>query len=178
NNERKFAQMREQILKGNVNSISKTLQSFSKDINDNMEIIGRSISHNLIDKIKETRNLLSGIKFSFSSYVTGTPNSKHISSFDTGGFTGNFKGGRLAVVHEKELILNKHDTSNILKAVGIVRKLASVIPKLTPPSPANRTENNQNVFNIDVTMHGVNDTEGFYRELNEGLQSLGVQFKG
>lgn len=178
NNERKFAQMREQILKGNVNSISKTLQSFSKDINDNMEIIGRSISHNLIDKIKETRNLLSGIKFSFSSYVTGTPNSKHISSFDTGGFTGNFKGGRLAVVHEKELILNKHDTSNILKTVGIVRKLASVIPKLTPPSPANRTENNQNVFNIDVTMYGVNDTEGFYRELNEGLQSLGVQFKG
>lgn len=41
--------------------------------------------------------------------------------FDSGGYTGDFSGGRLAVLHEKELVLNKFDTSNILKAVDITR---------------------------------------------------------
>jgi len=36
--------------------------------------------------------------------------------FDTGGYTGawNSKTGKIAVLHEKELVLNQEDTSNIL----------------------------------------------------------------
>lgn len=46
-------------------------------------------------------------------------------SFDTGGYTGNWNSadGRLATVHEKELILNKEDTSNFLDALSILRSL-------------------------------------------------------
>lgn len=45
--------------------------------------------------------------------------------YDTGGYTGDFSGGKFAILHEKELVLNKLDTSNILKAVEIARSLLS-----------------------------------------------------
>ena len=45
----------------------------------------------------------------------------------TGGYTGEFSGARLAFLHEKELILNKTDTQNILSAVAAVRELAPAL---------------------------------------------------
>jgi len=49
--------------------------------------------------------------------------------FESGGYTGSWNGndGKMAFLHEKELVLNKEDTSNILNAVDMVRKLSSVI---------------------------------------------------
>jgi hypothetical protein len=45
-------------------------------------------------------------------------------SFDTGGYTGEWgKEGRMAMLHEKELILNSHDTSNFLDALNISRDI-------------------------------------------------------
>jgi len=44
--------------------------------------------------------------------------------FDTGGYTGSWGSeGKLAFLHEKELVLNKEDTQNILNTVNIVRAL-------------------------------------------------------
>ena len=49
--------------------------------------------------------------------------------FDTGGYTGNWangdkrENGKLAFLHQKELVLNAEDTQNILAAVDIVRKI-------------------------------------------------------
>ena len=49
-------------------------------------------------------------------------------SLDTGGYTGEWdNSGRLAVLHQKELVLNKDDTENILNAVEFVRGIASSI---------------------------------------------------
>ena len=51
-----------------------------------------------------------------------------LGAFDTGGYTGSWgSSGRLAMLHEKELVLNKEDTSNILGAVDMVRNIAQVI---------------------------------------------------
>ena len=52
--------------------------------------------------------------------------------FDTGGYTGSWgSDGRLAMLHEKELILNQDDTNNILRAVDLVRNLdASITQRL------------------------------------------------
>lgn len=65
----------------------------------------------------------------------------NIGIFDTGGYTGSFQyadtgmytgqwangsvraNGRLAFLHQKELVLNAHDTENFLQAVDIVRNL-------------------------------------------------------
>lgn len=53
---------------------------------------------------------------------------KDISGFDTGGYTGAWgASGKLAMLHEKELVLNKTDTQNMLKMISIVRDLASQI---------------------------------------------------
>ena len=49
-------------------------------------------------------------------------------SFDTGGYTGSWgPEGKLATLHEKELVLNKADTKNILSTVGIVRSISDQI---------------------------------------------------
>ena len=46
-------------------------------------------------------------------------------SFDTGGYTGDWgPEGKLAVLHQKEIILNAHDTENFLTAIEIVRSLS------------------------------------------------------
>ena len=49
-----------------------------------------------------------------------------IAELKTGGYTGTWgSSGKLAMLHEKELILNKQDTENILSAVDMVRRIAS-----------------------------------------------------
>ena len=51
--------------------------------------------------------------------IYGKPN-----SYDTGGYTGAWgSGGKLAVLHEKEEVFNKHDTENLLTAANILRTL-------------------------------------------------------
>lgn len=52
-----------------------------------------------------------------------------IPGYDTGGYTGNWHSsqGKLAMLHEKELVLNKEDTKNILGTVELVRKLSQKI---------------------------------------------------
>lgn len=45
-------------------------------------------------------------------------------AFATGGYTGEFQNGKLALLHEKELVLNKDDTKNMLDAVSIVRDVS------------------------------------------------------
>lgn len=57
---------------------------------------------------------------------------RKMKSFDTGGYTGswNSKEGRMAMLHEKELVLNAKDTKNILAAVNSVRTMQSIITSL------------------------------------------------
>ena len=51
-------------------------------------------------------------------------------AFNTGGYTGAWgPEGRLAMLHQKELVLNAHDTENFLTAIGIVRDISDQIEK-------------------------------------------------
>ena len=53
-----------------------------------------------------------------------------ITKFATGGYTGdsgNPNEGKLAVLHNKELVLNKDDTEHILNAVDMVRSISKTI---------------------------------------------------
>ncbi len=50
-----------------------------------------------------------------------------VGHYNTGGYTGSWGSeGKLAVLHEKELVLNKADTENILAAVDMVRTMANM----------------------------------------------------
>ena len=48
--------------------------------------------------------------------------------YDTGGYTGTWgEDGRLALLHQKELVLNKDDTANMLSAMNVLRGIVSKI---------------------------------------------------
>jgi TP901 family phage tail tape measure protein len=65
-----------------------------------------------------------------------------LDKFDTGGYTGNFgPGGKLAMLHEKEIVLNKKDTANLFATVDVVRRIVPFLKDLgsylsKPASPA------------------------------------------
>jgi hypothetical protein len=53
---------------------------------------------------------------------------KNLVGMDTGGYTGEWdSSGRLAMLHQKEIVLNAHDTENFLAAVNIVRDISRAI---------------------------------------------------
>ena len=67
--------------------------------------------------------------FSYVEYLRGNQVVQTIYPYDTGGYTGDWNSseGKLAILHEKELVLNKDDTKNILGTVEMVRKLSQKI---------------------------------------------------
>ena len=54
--------------------------------------------------------------------------SKIVTNFDTGGYTGSWgQSGKLAMLHEKELVLNSEDTKNFLAGINILRDVVQAI---------------------------------------------------
>ena len=58
--------------------------------------------------------------------------SRKMSGFASGGYTGEWDGenGKLAILHQKELVLNANDTNNLLNAVSIIRSIGTVIDRM------------------------------------------------
>ena len=56
--------------------------------------------------------------------------SDKVVQLDTGGYTGDWgPEGRLAMLHQKEIVLNAHDTENFLTAIGIVRDISDQLER-------------------------------------------------
>lgn len=68
----------------------------------------------------------------YKTFRTGKAMGWYVEKFATGGYTGDWgSDGRLAVLHQKELVLNQEDTKNMLAAVQSIRELApSVIAEM------------------------------------------------
>ena len=88
--------------------------SFAKQVQD------------IINQNWRSGNLVNYGSDKFSSYS--------LIGYDTGGYTGSWsdgnsdaKNGKLAYLHQKELVLNASDTENILKAVDIVRQMVQTL---------------------------------------------------
>lgn len=78
--------------------------------------------------------LAKGLKLSDLGYkyYTDIPESEWIKlvGFKTGGYTGEWgPEGKLAYLHQKELVLNENDTANLLNAVEIIRSISKQIDK-------------------------------------------------
>lgn len=126
--------------------------------------------------------------------IATTKNGNKGKSFATGGYTGEWSNGdtegRVAMLHQKELVLNKTDTENMLAAVQSIRDfspelIASIRAKLSAVSFASKSlmssrlmsdsfsfnkepaELAQNV-NINADFPGVRDAI----EIKEALESL------
>ena len=80
-----------------------------------------------ITKIKEGANYPIHVISSDSAY--GWLKKSQLSGFDTGGYTGKWgdNSGRLALLHQKEIVLNAEDTKNFLSAIELVREIANII---------------------------------------------------
>lgn len=108
--------------------------------------------------------------------------------FDTGGYTGSWsdgdqfaKNGKLAWLHQKELILNEEDTLNILKAVKSVRAMTeqlksgafdAVISKIQENGQSLMSDGNGQTIQqeVHITADFPNVRDG--REIEEALLSL------
>ena len=81
----------------------------------------------VIDRILNNRDFGIHIKSADGRYPDlGWVKKSQLSGYDTGGYTGTWgSDGRLALLHQKELVLNQSDTKNLLDAVGILRQITN-----------------------------------------------------
>lgn len=101
-------------------------------------------------------------------------------SFDTGGYTGAWgPEGRLAMLHQKELVLNAQDTENMLNAVNIIRDISRVID-LNAASSANAfgllstalISNGGQTIEQEVTIHAEFPNATNHTEIEEAFNTL------
>ena len=105
--------------------------------------------------------------------------------FDTGGYTGSWgKEGRIAMLHEKEIVLNQTDTSNILDAVKLIRngeKTNSIanIPKAIMETSAKTLSALTNIVNNMMpnsnTLSPISHSENFEQVVNINADFSGVR---
>ncbi|MFS0643663.1 transglycosylase SLT domain-containing protein [Siminovitchia sp. 179-K 8D1 HS] len=170
NDERKFAKMRSDIINANAKSIQKDLDKFYANIKTNTKILGKSVSNNLIDLINQANAYLGNKKFK----------PVKVASASEGGYTGNFSGGKFLEVHEKELILNKKDTSNFLEALKITRDMIdSKLPKLPQIKLPQLRDVRGTTINYDISLR-VDNLNGEKEDANFLLEEMvkGIKAKG
>ena len=99
-------------------------------------------------------------------------------TFDTGGYTGSWGSeGKLAVLHEKELVLNKEDTSNLLHTVEIMDQLIKSIDlsaaaaRMTNISAA-RIPRDREALQQEVTIHAEFPNATDSSQIEAALNSL------
>ena len=99
--------------------------------------------------------------------------------YNTGGYTGEWgPEGRLAVLHQKELILNASDTQNFLMATEILRSIADIIDinslhsQMSQLTPVGMTTSGQQILEqaVSIEAHFPNVTDR--NEIEEAFNNL------
>ena len=104
----------------------------------------------------------------------------HKFSFDTGGYTGKWgTEGRLAMLHQKELVLNARDTENFLLATNVLRDIVSKIELASLSSILNTNiftqglaQNLGNNFEQNVVIHAEFPDATNHNEIEEAFNNL------
>ena len=97
--------------------------SSSSDTGRNYKVVGydeRGISITIYDKtLREAQEIM--------EQYNRRGGKTRVAHYDTGGYTGDWHSseGKVAMLHEKEIVLNKHDTENMLDAVNVVRHIVA-----------------------------------------------------
>lgn len=117
--------------------------------------------------VNTTKKVINDVKYEPSRTVsrgTVTYNNRLASAknrlvrFDSGGYTGDWENpdGKLAVLHEKELVLNAKDTENILSAVQTTRDMSKLLKLVNINDTLSSTLSNlvnQNVSSTDQKVY-------------------------
>ena len=157
-----------------------------EDYFKNLETQSRRILYDDTTQIQRISNEIltdlksSGKKLSMDAVKEAVK--KKIASGDTGLYTGEWAGGsslengKLAFLHQKELVLNETDTSNILNAVEIIRQLddftkymANGLGSLVIPKDI---ITNQETLSQEVTIHADFPNVINHSEIEEAMTNL------
>ena len=117
-------------ISGRDNSGGNGLNSTKSSSNNSSNKTSSNNTNN--SSISNNRNILQDIP-DFNDRVNGAeydPSliNKLIKRYDTGGYTGTWgSNGKLAILDQKELVLNQRDTENILGAVEVIRNITNSI---------------------------------------------------
>ena len=104
-----------------------------------------------------------------------------LSSFDTGGYTGSWdSSGRLAMLHQKEIVLNAHDTENFLAGIDILRSITKAIDlqavaqsnALGSMMRATVAQTNAQTIQQEVTIHAEFPNATNHSEIEEAFETL------
>ena len=107
-----------------------------------------------------------------------------LKKFDTGGYTGDNvpKSGGLAILDNKELVLNEKQTSHILNAVKLLDKVKSLLPSVSKNAVAesfatggvlNNTTNYNLTVNIDKLNGDKSGATTVVKEIMKNLKKMG-----
>ena len=147
NDEKKFAQMRSDIINGNADKIVKDLKKYGQNIAANTDILGKALANNLIDLINQANKYLNGKDYKPIK----------VAQAKEGGILPSWSSnnGRLMYVHPNEMISNKADTQNILAASeilsGTLNQPQSLLNVPLPPIWNNNNNNAPEVSNNNTT---------------------------
>ena len=137
------------------------------------------------------RVLLSGVKGKIKAHWYNMSDvKKYFTGFDTGGYTGswNNKNGKLAMLHQKEIVLNKQDTANFLQAVKLTRMFAQdlgkyktgLVDKIAAISNNNKMINTNNSIQSQALQQDININATFPNvssssEIEKAFQQLSAK---
>lgn len=100
------------------------------------------------------------------------------SQFDTGGYTGQWgPSGKLAMLHQKEIVLNADDTKNFLQAIDILRSIVSVIDlgamqAMSGSMVSSSINSANNSLNQNVTIHAEFPNAVNHSEIEQAFDNL------
>jgi uncharacterized coiled-coil DUF342 family protein len=193
-------------LQGSISGVSSSASSAVSSVNALQSAINGLTDKTVniktnVDKVVVKMEQVSEwqTKYTSSSGATRTASTGlytigSVVNFDTGGYTGDWnpsegisedpKGGKLAVLHQKEMVLNKEDTSNLLEAVKINKEMFSGLMNSSPISNImNNTSNHSNVnegdtvYNIEsLELPNIQNVSQFLEEL-KNLPNRAIQYK-
>ena len=104
----------------------------------------------------------------------------YLESLDTGGYTGSWgPDGRWALLHQKEIVLNAHDTENFLAGINVLRDITKAID-LQAMSYNGLINNylpylqntNTNTLQQDVTIHAEFPNATDHNEIQLAIEGL------
>lgn len=109
-----------------INQVNALTNAYQKAKNEAIAATQAAYNFNQQDNTKTVSSLINNKK------TAGDAQYQKAASFDTGGYTGDWGDmGKAAILHEKEIVLNSYDTTNLLSAVKITRTLDNIISNFT-----------------------------------------------
>ena len=160
---------------GKTQSEDKT-RAYTVKPNDTLAKIAKDFN-TTVEKIMELNPNIKNPNIIFPNQKVKVP-----AQFDTGGYTGDWSGddGKIGILHKKELILNRDETSDILKSVNIADSIIRGVSKANmitqTENIVNNSDERMSVILNNPVFQGVSNVGRFANELNNlyrrGLPSV------